>query len=183
MGTYRELVSKGKDAYLDALEDTGWFRYSLLTKDEIRERLFGVKDPEDYVFYLYNVWFDAEGFEDDDAYRSLLEQILGALGLEKSGLSVLYDKEQNYVTIEIKTKHHTYNYSIALDEHGDWVDGDLIDSFINNEVLPGELEERRLMVLPPSDQTVQFVFIPEGVFRKAREKGVIPGEDYFMKGI
>jgi DNA polymerase III delta prime subunit len=76
MDKYKDLTSKGKNEYLKALESIGWFDFSILSKDTIAKRLKKIEENERFVFCLYDLSFDAEGFEDANSYKSLLEEIM-----------------------------------------------------------------------------------------------------------
>ena len=76
MTMYELLTAEGKDAYLQALDEVEWFSFDQNSREEISKRLEAKEDPKDYVTVLFNLWFDAEGFEDDLAYNNLLGEIL-----------------------------------------------------------------------------------------------------------
>ena len=96
-------------------------------------------------------------------------------------LNVFFQKRTNTVEIEIQGEKNNYHYSIDV-IISDWVDENLVDEFINSNVLPNENVRNRFCFLPPSDQTVQLVFVPVEVYEMAIEKGTIPADEgYFMK--
>lgn len=178
---YYLLTEQGKEAYLNALESIGWFDLQNNNKKEIEERIADFEDPITYVFVLYHLWFDAEGFDEDTSYDSLLDELIEITGLEVKEKSVLYNEENDTVEITLTTLKATYSYTVNLEEFGDWIDEDFIDSFINEQVLEGEGSPNRFLPIPPSDQTMQFVFVPEALFVKAIEQGIVPESmDYFF---
>ncbi|QQO07630.1 hypothetical protein [Breznakiella homolactica] len=184
MDKYNDLIVKGRKAYLEAMETIGWLKYSGPSKTETEKRLSEITEPEYFVYALCDLSFDPEGFEDKEAYESLLNEILYIVQLRDTSLSVSQNDTDGIISIEIKTGKNTYPYSVLLEDFDDWVDGDIIDKYFNEEILPGEDEERRLLPLSPSDQKACFVFMPEKLYEKAIEMGIIPGEgDYFMKEI
>ncbi len=179
---YTSLTTQGVEAYLKALTNINWFDYKTNDKNEIIERLKNQSNNNNLVFCIYNLWFDAEGFEDDESYDNLLDEILEIIGLENSSKKVNYNENDNSVSISITIEKRTYNYKIDLDEFGDWIDEDFINIFINEQLLKGENIINRFLPLPSSDQTVQFVFVPESMYNDAVDKGVIPEDlNYFMK--
>lgn len=182
LNKYNSLTTQGVEAYLQALTDISWFVYKTNNKEEILERLENEENNNDFVFCLYNLWFDAEGFEDDERYDRLLDEIVKIINLKNFSKKVDYNKKDNSVTILIKTEKTTYNYKINLDEFGDWIDEDFINIFINEQVLKGENMDNKFLPLPSSDQTVQFVFVPESMYNEAVDKGIIPENlNYFTK--
>lgn len=184
MDKYISLTTQGIDAYLQALTDINWFDFKQNDKQEIFERLTKQGDNKNFVFCLYKLWFDSEGFEDDEPYRSLLDEILEIIGLKTLSKNVNYDTDNNLVNISLTTEKSSYDYKINLDDFGDWIDENFINVFINEQVLDGENIDNRFLALPMSDQTVQFVFIPQSTYDKAVGKGIIPEElNYFMTDI
>ena len=180
MDKYKELVLKGKEAYLDALNEIGWFKVSNNSKDEIEKRLNEENVPANYLFSLWDLWFDAEGFDSADGYEFLLNHILETVKIEIVKVSVSYVKETNSVEIEINTKSNNYHYSIEL--KSDWIDDDFINEFINNLVLVKENIDRKFFEIPTDDQTAKYVFLPQSVYDKAIKLGVIPNDlGYFHK--
>lgn len=178
MDKYKELTGKGVAGYLSALEEVSWFRYSKIARAEVEERLFKTEDPADYVLCLYDLWFDAEGFEDDESYSWLLERIQLVTGLDFK-LNVTYQQETNSVEITINGAGGDYHYAVAMES--DWIDESFIEELINNRVLPGEGVASQFIALPPTDQTVQFVYIPSAAYDNAIAKGIIPSDmGYFM---
>jgi hypothetical protein len=179
MDKYKALTSQGKEAYMNALTAIGWFDFAKTSKEEIAKRLNEETNINELCCCLWELWFDAEGFEDDEPYNSLLSEILGIIGMKNIELNVVYEKSNNSVRIELKTQSNNYHYSIPMES--DWVDEELIDEWLNNEVLAGEKIESRFFALPPTDQTVQFIFVPPMIYDKAIKTGIIPDfEGYFI---
>jgi hypothetical protein len=181
MDKYSNLTAKGKDSYFKALEDIDWFNFSNVSKETISKRLEKIKENERFVFCLYDLSFDAEGFEDNNSYKSLLEEIIKITGLKNYKVDVKYIGEINSIKIKIKTKNNEYEYCINLNETEDWIDSDVIDEYINN-LLVGEGMDRIFLPIPPEDQTVQFIYIKEDIYERAIEAGIIPEEQgYFIR--
>ena len=86
---YTSLTTQGVEAYLKALTKINWFDYKTNDKNEIIERLENQSNNKDFIFCIYNLWFDAEGFEDDESYDNLLDEILEVIGLENSSKRVI----------------------------------------------------------------------------------------------
>jgi hypothetical protein len=180
MDKYKNLTSKGKNEYLKALENIGWFDFSNISKDMINKRLKKIKENERFVFCLYDLSFDAEGFEDAESYKSLLKEIIKIIGLNDYKINVRKSNKNN-INIKIETKNNTYDYFVRLDETEDWIDWTVIDYYINN-LLAGENIDKKFLPIPPEDQTVQFIFINEKVYEKAKKVGIIPeSQGYFME--
>lgn len=179
MTMYELLTAEGKDAYLQALDEVEWFSFDQNSREEISKRLEAKEDPKDYVTVLFNLWFDAEGFEDDLAYNNLLGEILKVSALEICEKKVAYHQNTNSVSITLTTRNNTYNYQIAITR--DWIDESFIDHFINERLLGGEQVESRFFALPFFDQTARFVFIPKYIYDNAVKEGIIPDRlNYFM---
>jgi hypothetical protein len=72
MDKYKNLISKGKVAYLEALKNIDWFDSSNNTKEKIEDRidqeLNKSKENADFMFCLYDLWF-----EEEDGYKFLTE--------------------------------------------------------------------------------------------------------------
>ncbi|MDR1316043.1 MAG: YjaG family protein [Spirochaetales bacterium] len=181
MDKYKDLTSKGKNEYLKALESIGWFDFSILSKDTINERLKKIEENERFVFCLYDLSFDAEGFEDAGSYKSLLEEIMKIVKLKDYKINVENANRENNINIKIETKNNEYDYLINLDENDDWIDEAVIDYYINN-LLAGENIDKKFLPIPPEDQTVQFIFIEEKIYEEARKFGIIPEcQGYFIE--
>jgi hypothetical protein len=184
MDKYKNLTSKGKVAYLEALKNIGWFDFSNNTKEEIGDRidheLNKSKENADFMFCLYDLWFDREGFEEDDDYKFLLEEIIEIIKLNCK-LTVEYSKFENNIKIQIKTENNVYTYYVNNFRYvSGWIDEKIIEVYINYDLLYGEKTNKIFIELPSSDQTVQFVYMPEEIYKKAIEVGIIPEDkDYF----
>jgi hypothetical protein len=88
---------------------------------------------------------------------------------------------KNNLNIEIKTKNNVYDYCVDLDETEDWIDLTLIDYCINN-LLTEENIDNKFLPIPPEDQTVQFIFIDEKIYEKAKKVGILPEKQgYFIE--
>jgi hypothetical protein len=181
MDKYKDLTSKGKNEYLNTLENIGWFDFSNAQKDIINKRLEKIKENERFVFCLYDLSFDAEGFEDSDSYKSLLEEMIKIIELKNYKLNVKKDNKKNNINITIETKNSTYDYFVDLDETEDWIDWTVIDYYMNN-LLTKESIDKKFLPIPPEDQTVQFIYINEKIYKKAKKIGIIPeNEGYFIE--
>lgn len=181
MDKYLSLTKEGIDTYLQTLSDINWFNIQPNDKKVIAERLNEQKQNKDFVFSLYNLWFDAEGFEDHKLYESLLDEILEIVQVPVLQKNVSYNEENNSVSISLTTQKATYDYKIILDDFGDWIDENFIDIFINEQILKGENIENKFLALPMCDQTIQFVFVPQSTYDAAVDKGIIPQElNYFI---
>lgn len=181
MDKYKNLTSKGKDEYLKVLENIGWFNFSSVSKDIINERIKKIEENERFVYCLYDLSFDAEGFEDADSYKSLLEEMIKIIGLKDYKINVKKNSKKNAINIEIETKNNLYVHFVDLDETGDWIDWAVIDYYINS-LLVGENIDKQFLPIPPEDQTVQFVFIDEKIYERAKKIGIIPeNQGYFLE--
>ena len=185
MDSYLELVSQGKEAFVEAAFSIGWFEYSSLTYENVSERLTKMDDEKFFVFSLSEAAFDAEGFESEESYQSVLAELLRLTEYMKDAeLKCEFDDETRSIGISIQGKQKQYCYSVDTDENGDWFDENVIESFLNKTVLPGEGLDLRFFVLPPCDQTANLVFVPEAMYEEAVERGLIPGEmGYFMEDL
>jgi hypothetical protein len=181
MDKYKDLTSKGKNEYLKALGNIGWFDLSNVSKKIINKRLEKIKENERFVFCLYDLIFDAEGFEDTGSYKSLLEEIIKITGLEDYKINVEKNDKENNINIKIETRNNVYDYFVNLDETEDWIDWTVIDYYINN-LLARENIDKKFLPIPPEDQTVQFIFIDEKIYQKAKKFGIIPeNQGYFIE--
>jgi hypothetical protein len=169
------LTARGKEAYLDAMEAVSWFQYARTPRAEIEERLSAAA-PEDFLFALYELWFDPEGIEETEDYTDLLRRIAAIAGFEEAGIAVAYESATRTFDIGLTIGGNAYRHAIPLEESGGWIEEKLIGEFINEQVLPGEGLASRFFALPPCDQTAQFVFLPPSVHDRAVEKSIIPGD-------
>ena len=185
MDNYMKLVSQGKKAFVEAAFSIGWFEYSSLTYKNVLRRLTKINDKKFFVFSLSEVMFDAEGFESEESYQSVLTELLQLTEYMKDAeLKCKFDNETQSIKISIQGKQKRYSYSVDADENEDWFDENVVESFLNETVLPGEGLELRFFVLPPCDQTANVVFVPQAMYDEAVERGLIPGEmGYFMEDI
>jgi len=174
MDKYNKLVSKGQEAYLNALNEIGWFEISNNSKEEIEKRLSKTNKPTNYLFSLYDLGFDGEGFENPDVYEYLLNEIWGIVGLDIVKMSVFYARASNSIEIEVQTKLSSYTRSIEL--NSDWIEDNFIEEFVNNQILAGENINKKFFELPTDDQCSQYIFVTQSVYDKAIELGVIPDD-------
>jgi hypothetical protein len=179
---YRELTARGKDAYLDAMEAVSWFEHTRTPRAEIEERLSATA-PEDFLFGLYELWFDPEGIEEAEDCADLLQRIAAIAGFEEAGIAVVYENATRTFDIDLTIGANVYRHAIPFNEIGGWIEEKLIGGFINEQVLPREGLASRFFELPPCDQTTQFVFLPPTVHDRAVEKGIIPGDAGYFTSV
>ena len=87
-------------------------------------------------------------------------------------MNVEYSKKTDNINIKIETKNNIYKYCVNLNETEDWIDNDIIDEYINN-LLNGEKVNKKFLPIPSEDQTVQFIYIAEDIYKKAIDAGII----------
>ena len=183
MSEYRELVARGKDAYIAALTEIGWFTLPQNNKEQIMDRLSGYEDNEHFVLSLSDLTFDAEGFESADEYKQVLHDMAGLAGvtLTSTHLDFSFFEEADTLNGEVTTANG--NYWFELENLMGWFDPEIVD-FMNESVLSGEDIEGRIFDLPSVDQFVQFVFVPREMYDNAIENGLIPEDaGYFVSDI
>jgi hypothetical protein len=101
--------------------------------------------------------------------------------LKNYKLNVKKDNKKNNINITIETKNNTYDYFVDLDETEDWIDWTVIDYYMNN-LLTKENIDKKFLPIPPENQTVQFIYINEKIYKKAKKIGIIPeNEGYFIE--
>lgn len=182
MDKYAALTSQGAAAYLNALEDIGWFSLPQNDKVKMENHLSGIKEGKHFFNILVHIDRDAEGFEDGDDYKKLFDEMAAISGLEVVSSEFEYTMigfGEDELTGTVVTKNGTYE--CGLEELMGWLDGDFAETFINEEVLPGEGVEGRFFMLPATDQIAQYTFIPREMYDKAIEAGILPDDpEYFM---
>jgi hypothetical protein len=179
MDKYAELTARGVGAYLAALTELGWFKLPHNFKPETESRLKEIQEPRFLQSSLAHLAFDAEGFATAGAYESLLAEIFEVLELPEAEFQVEDDEE--IIGVHLKIGENEYEYQIQIAEHEDWLDQNFIQEFVNS-VAAGEKMESRFFCLPPADQVLEFVFIPEKYYAVAVARGLIPEEmEYFME--
>jgi hypothetical protein len=177
---YQELTSRGKNEYLQALENIGWFNFSNNHKEEIKNRLNKTKENIYFASCLYDLCFDAEDFEDDEDYKYLLERIIKIMHIKEFKLDVEYLKDNNNVKIEIEIKNNVYKYYVNFDEEAGWIG--VIDEYINKKILVEENINKKFLPIPSYDETIKFIYMTNEIYEKAIEIGIIPEEKkYFIK--
>ena len=176
MDKYKELTTAGREAYLNALDKIDWFKTSKSSREEVKQKIEEAHCLDWLLFSIEDVAFDAEGFEDYSSYESVIKDFLNVAGIDAE-LTVEQIEEPYGAKIGIKTLSNTYSYSVNIEELGDWMDLEMIDTFINNQVLAGENIEARFWELPPIDQGYRCVFAPPSIYQTAIAKGVIPEGD------
>jgi len=181
MDNYLKLIMQGKKAFADAALSIGWFEYSSLTYETVLERLTEMDDKIFSVFSLSEMEFDSEGFESAGAYQSVVAELLRLTEhMKDAEIACEFDDETESIKISIQGERGRYIY--FTDENDDWFDGKVIDSFLNETVLPGEGLELRFFVLPPCDQMAYVVFVPRPMYEEAVSRGLIPAEEgYFLE--
>ena len=68
MDKYTKLTKAGKDAYLRALTEIGWFENSPTQKTALEKHLKGIDDSRYYLYCLANLGVDTEVSELVDDY-------------------------------------------------------------------------------------------------------------------
>lgn len=182
MDKYKALTSQGATAYLNALEETGWFSLPQNDKAKISEHLSGISSNENFFFVLSHIVRDAEGFEDGNDYKELFEEMAALSGINVVSAEFEYEAigfGEDELTGTVVTDKGTYE--CALEELMGWLDGDFIEGFVNEEVLPGEGMAGRFFMLPATDQMAQYTYATQEMYDKALAAGILPDDpEYFM---
>lgn len=182
MDKYKALTSQGAAAYLDALDGIGWFGLPHNDRAKISEHLSGISSSENFFFVLSHIVRDAEGFEEGNDYRELFEEMAALSGISVVSAEFEYEAigfGEDELTGTVVTEKGTYE--CHLEELMGWLDGDFIEGFVNEEVLPGEGIEGRFFMLPATDQMAQYAFMPQEMYDKAIAAGLLPDDpEYFM---
>jgi len=169
--------------YLDALEKIGWL--AALPADarrELGDRVTRAKGgaSTDLCPSLAAVTFDAEmiygqGPRDADSYHGLIKLLAdGSFGQFKPTKikdTLSADDERAYVSFELGKRA----FSINVPLRNDWVEMDVIDVLVNDALRDTGIASR-FRRLPASDQTCSLAFVPDDVWRKAVEAGLIPAD-------
>lgn len=182
MDKYAALTAQGKDAYLKALDETGWFGLPQNDRAKMEEHLSGISDSDYYFYILAHITEDAEDFDNGDAYREFFTKIAAISGINVVSSEFEYEMigfGEDELTGTVVTASGTYK--CLQEELMGWLDMDFVNYFINQEVLPGENTEGRFFLLPAADQMAQYTFVPQGLYDKAIEAGILPDDpEYFM---
>ena len=180
--------------YLDALEHAGWLaavpdaaRKQLVERIAAKYAKAGTSPlaPKgmrlgalDLCEVLGVVHFDAEMVEYDDEgdagpYSALIAQLAeGSFGMFKpTKIKDALDGRVARVSFMLGKK----KFSIELQLHRDWFEPDAIDILVN-EALRDTGVSFRFRALPTTDQCVNLAFIPDEVWRKTIEAGIVPAD-------
>jgi len=178
MDKYKILTNQGKAKYLAKLDEIGWFNNAQNKKTKIEKSINEISNSEFLMFRLSHIGFDAEGFDDSEDYKRLINNIIKFPFCNQLSAEV---NQLDTTTISIKIKGgNNYELEIDTEESFGWFDFELIE-FMNDIVFQNENIIERLFAVPPCDQTVDLVFISETLYELAIENGVFPDDmEYFM---
>jgi hypothetical protein len=177
MDKYQELTKLGKDKYLQKVKSINWHDSDETILQAIIESINETSDDSYLVYALGVLGFDGEGFESASDYENILNEINELLKDQK--LNVNVENQSGLLKIELK-KNKTNVYEIDIEETGGWISEGFME-FINR-TLKDEGFEEQFYALPPSDQTVDFIFSTEEKYKKAIDEGFIPEEmGYFFE--
>jgi len=182
MDKYKALTSQGAAAYLDALEAIGWFSLPQNNRVKMEEHISGISDSNFFLYILAHLTRDAEGFDNGDEYKNLFSELAAISGINVVSAEFEYDVigfGEDELTGTVVTDRDTYK--CVLEELMGWLDGDFVDWFVNEEVLPKEGIESRFFMLPTADQMAQYTFVTQEMYDKAIEAGILPDDpEYFI---
>jgi hypothetical protein len=163
---YYDLVDKGPDAYIEALELIGWFNQGQKKKNAIREKLHQSIDADNYLLTLADIHIDGEGFEDIEAYKIFLNQIKNIV--PDSKFSVINDGDRYILTFTIGKNR--YEYFLHID--GEWFQDNILTEWINPALTHSNINEN-FYVLTSEDQCLYMVYVTNELYLKALENNVI----------
>jgi phenylacetate-coenzyme A ligase PaaK-like adenylate-forming protein len=110
-----------------------------------------------------------------------MEEIIKIIQLKDYKLNVEKNNKKNNININIETKNNVYDYFVDMDETENWIDWTVIDYYIN-KLLTKENIDKKFLPIPPEGQRVQFIFIDEVIYEKAKKIGIIPeNQGYFIE--
>lgn len=180
---YRKLISKGKDEYLNVLKSFEWFnKKSDSKKNEIINILKNDLEVNYSFFALEELSFDAEGFDTSEAYEDLIENMIDVADIKHLINKIVVTKKNNFINITVIIKNgKKLNNSIDIDNNGDWIDPEFIDSFFNNQLLSELNISENFINLPVVDQVSNLIFISKNDYSKAIEIGLIPNDNIFIE--
>ncbi|WP_294824611.1 hypothetical protein [uncultured Flavobacterium sp.] len=182
MDKYEAQTSQGKEAYLKALDGIGWFSLPQNDRAKTEKHLSGISNNKNFFFTLAHIVRDAEGFDDGREYKELFDEMAAMSGINVVSAEFEYKMigfGEDELTGTVVTEKGSYK--CVLEELMGWLDGDFVDWFINQEVLPKEGIESRFFMLPATDQMAQYAFMPQEMYDKAIETGILPDDpEYFM---
>ncbi|MDA3616634.1 hypothetical protein [Polluticaenibacter yanchengensis] len=179
---YKKLLSDGADAYIKALNDFDWFiEKTDPDKEKILKRI--KSDLSSYTFLaLSDLHFDAEGFENAEAYKLLILDVIKLTNTREKIDGLIVTQDTDFINISVTTRENkALNYAIDLRENQDWLDDAFFEKFINNSLLKETNSLKRCFFLPGTDQTVYIIVASPTSFLRAKASGLIPEESYFIE--
>lgn len=181
MNKYKKLTQKGKDAYLQALEEIDWFNKAQDDKTRVIERLeelTNIPNSDNQYAYALKSWLiDYEDYEYDDLSKiELFKKACTIAGLEF--VSVEFEDLEDIINVKLTTNKGTDKCEV--DAHVFQMAPQLMEE-VMNFILPEE-GNLFLMILA-EDQTVHYAFISIDLYFSAVEKGVIPKYDEYIDQI
>ena len=163
---YFDLVDKGPDAYMEALDSIGWFDQGQKNKNSIREKLQLYTNSGDYLLSLADIKIDGEGFEDMEAYKIFFNQIKTIV--PNSKFSVIKDRSVYLLTFTIGNQRYEHTLTIE----SDWFQENILTEWINPDLTNSNSNEN-FYILPSEDQCLYIVYASNEVYLKALENSVV----------
>ncbi len=180
---YKKLIKDGADAYMRKLFEIGWLDEWCDEEVELLHRSLRdthQKNPKLMVHCLGEYTLEPAGVCTPEAYRDALNGMLSSFGVvfEPDYIEAA-PEEGDKIILSVKTPKSVAHWKFK--QADDWMHDDFID-FVNDEVMPALGEKRLFHPLPPASASVELVFHYPGVIESAISEGIIPDDDFFMKG-
>ncbi len=176
MDKYKELYKKGSHAFIETLENIGWFENPYIDKNAIIKDIESCSYPPCFVtclsqIMLYPEWVDKSLFED---FMKSIRKFIPDFEYEVNTDDVYY-----HISIQIRSEKYSTSYNIENFDISDF-DSIFLNDFINSSLGKSSINYR-IYELPPADESTSYIYVTPEIYQKALEIGIIPDEaGYFI---
>ncbi|UUC45979.1 hypothetical protein [Flavobacterium cerinum] len=176
MSKYNMLEAQGKQAYLAALDEIGWFDLPQNDRSKIEAKIN--ESNGDFYLSLHHLTFLAEDFETEDGFKDLIATFQTITGIRFQSVDFDFNEDKMELKIIAKTDTQTITTWVDMSEYPvSEVEG------ILNEIINEIGMETHFVWLPLESEILFYVFVPHELYMKAVKKGIIPQDDYYINGL
>ncbi|RZJ70744.1 hypothetical protein [Flavobacterium sp.] len=173
---YDRLQALGKQAYLDALDEIGWFDFPQNNRAQIEAKIN--ESDSDLYLSLHHLHLFAEDFESDEGFVDVIEKFQAIAGINFQSVDFDFDEAEMEFKITAAVDGKTITTWIDRSEYP----VSEIEQTLNH-LLDNSGSETHFVWLPLESELLFYVFVPHELYMKAVKKGVIPQDDQYIEAL